>query len=166
MVVLIGVWQQMFTFYDVNHFARLMFIIHIVAAVVVVVVAAGTTWKGHACNIIRPLGSLQTVHTVLFLLVNRNKTGEKNRNNLSLCWAINLIVNWVRCRCDKYLAHSWGIVQKMRYASCIEEYMKVNHIKGSAFRSFCSRFFSFCLSPGHLLCGVLSLRWSFFFWCC
>ena len=41
------------------------------------------------------------------------KKEKKNiRNNLSLCWAINLMVNWVRCRCDKYLAHSWGIVQK------------------------------------------------------
>lgn len=66
MVVLIGVWQQMFTFYDVNHFARLMFIIHIVAAVVVVVVAARTTWKGYTCNIIRPLGSLQTVLSSFF----------------------------------------------------------------------------------------------------
>lgn len=66
------------------------------------------------------------------------------------------MVNWVRCRCDKYLAHSWGIVQKMRYASFIEMYEGKSHKR--------KRFaFSFVVL-GHLY-TTLSLR-RIFFCCC
>lgn len=128
-----------------------MFIIHIVAAVVAVVGAA-TTWKGYACSIIRPLGSLQTVHSAFFCCWWIETKREKNRNNLSLCWAINLMVNWVRCRCDKYLAHSWGIVQKMRYASFIRIYEGKSHKRKRFSLILQSIFFSF------------SLLWSFVVW--
>lgn len=161
MVVLIGVWQQMFTFYDVNHFARLMFIIHIVAV-------AATTWEGYACNIIRPLGSLQTVHSGFFFCWWIETKREKNRNNLSLCWAINLMVNWVRCRCDKYLAHSWGIVQKMRYASFIEIYEGKSH-KRKRFSLILQLIFFYIFPPSlslSVICCVCYHCGEHFFACC